>query len=136
MIQPTDFLNSAHAISEHGQSEMDISTGVNRAYYAAFHAANDVVNHMGLPAAPTTVTGGSHEKTFARLIACTPSFAGSADRMRKAQSIGYVARKVLKPNRVHADYNLTSTVVKTVLDDTYEKASKIVAESIALINTP
>lgn len=112
---------------------MDFRTGVNRAYYAAFHAANNVATHMGLPAAPDSVKGGMHDKIYSRLIACTPSFSGSPERMRKAQSIGYVAHKILKPNRVHADYNLDSPMRRALMDDTYDKAFKIVEKSIELI---
>lgn len=134
MIQPTDFLNAADLIRQQGSSEMDFRTGVNRAYYAAYHAANDVVNQMGLPAAPIGIKGGSHEQLFARLIECTPSFAGSSERMLKAKRIGYHARKV-KPNRVLADYTLIEPLVKTVLEDTYEKAALIVELSLSLKNS-
>ena len=132
MIQPTDFLNIAQSLRNNGSSEMDFRTGVNRAYYAAFHAAHQAAEHLDLPAAPAGTTGGSHAKTYARLIACTPSLAGSQERMLKAKTIGYVAQKVLKPNRVHADYNLNDPVEKIVLEDTYEKAALIVQSSHAL----
>ncbi|BBE51153.1 hypothetical protein OYT1_ch1606 [Ferriphaselus amnicola] len=131
MIQPTDFLNAADSIRQQGSTEMDFRTGVNRAYYAAYHAALDAVTRLGLPAAREGIKG-SHEQVYSRLIDCTQSFAGTPDRMRKAQSIGYVARKVLKPNRVHADYNLNDPVEKTVLEDTYAKAALIVGNAKAL----
>lgn len=99
-----DLLLQAKSL-ETSSAEIELRTCVNRAYYAAFHAANDW--HDGLATGGLQGSGafGVHQ----RLINCltTPTVTGPAAMQSRA--IGYMLR-VVKSLRTPADYDLDATV--------------------------
>lgn len=119
-----DLLDYAAALQD-SDEEVELRSCVSRAYYAAYHQANDWHSALGSPGSASGGTG-VHRTLIDRLR--NPTVTGS-DRML-SKKLGYVldAMKVL---RQKADYNLADTVTGLDAQNTVAYAEKVLAEAAA-----
>ncbi len=93
---PQDFLSLAIKLSSSAE-EIERRTGVSRAYYAAFHIADQAKGI--LPELPYQEAGfGSHESVVRRYLADSEN--------KTSVKLGYILRD-MKNRRESADYELT-----------------------------
>lgn len=120
-VTPQDFLSAAQALSAE-TSEIAHRSAISRAYYAAYHAAEQF--HAALPmpgSAPAKVTG-MHETLFHQLT--NPSLKKEHPHWSVSRQIGYKARD-LKPYRVKADYNLDVSLSSSDCEYVLEHTSRL-----------
>lgn len=116
-----DFLSLAKDVLAKQDSEIEIRTAANRAYYSVHHLALAVREKYCLPPA-VNQTGGSHQKLYNALIECSP---GHHADFLKIRQIGYMAIGTLKPYRVRADYHLGQPFSKNDADTVVAKAEEL-----------
>lgn len=128
MTTPSDLLNAAITIKSTMLDETGQRTCINRAYYAVYHAANEIDERLQLsdPAVPVK---GSHQRLFNRLTNCLPS--QSANYL-VAKSLGYSASKLLKPYRQHADYRITDPIPNNMSEEAIAKSALLLAKAATI----
>lgn len=119
-----DLLGQAKSL-ENSSSEVELRTGVNRAYYAAYHSANDWHNNLATGGLPGNMGSGVHQ----RLINCltNPTVAGATGTQSK--SIGYMLL-ALKRSRFQADYVLAATVTEIDATNAVAQAEMLLKKAV------
>ncbi|NMG71854.1 hypothetical protein [Parazoarcus communis] len=121
---PADLLKFAERIIETGFNDEIVNrTAVSRSYYAVYHTALGLADSLTLPPADPNAKG-SHSRLYSQLISCETTHSSEYMKIRQ---IGYMARGVLKPYRVHADYELNK-------DLSGEKCSEAIAKARLLLD--
>lgn len=129
MTKPDDLLDIAYKIQAANNDEVGTRSTINRAYYAAHHAADSVLKHLLLPEAIKNARG-SHERLYNRLMECE-SFR-TKDWMA-VRNIGRTTAMLLKPYRVHADYHLDKPIDPKTATETLAKVSIILAQQKSIV---
>lgn len=128
MTKPDDLLDIAYKIQAAHHEEIGTRSSINRAYYAAYHSANSVVNFLLLPDAIKEAKG-SHQRLYNRLMECE---AFRTKDWIAVRNIGRTATMLLKPYRVHADYHLDKPIAPEAATEMLAKVSTILAKQKAI----
>lgn len=120
-VTPQDFLAAAQAMSA-DSSEMACRSVINRAYYAAFNAANQFHTALPMPGSAPAEPKGMHETLFHQLI--NPTLKKEHPQWSLSRQIGYKVRD-LKPYRVKADYKLSESLSPGDHEYVLEQSSRI-----------
>ena len=105
-VKPRDLFDSARLIRAQQLNEAGCRAAINRAYYAAFHAARSFHSSLPMPGRVGTANG-THEQLIAQLI--SPGVPSDHPKYYDSQSIGYILRDIYKL-RVTSDYYLAEGV--------------------------
>lgn len=119
-VTPEDLLEQARGFSL--SNEPAVRVAVNRAYYAAFHAASQFHERLTLPGYSPPNACGVHETLYHRLV--NPTLKSSDQRYIRSKQIGLIARDIKSKRRL-ADYELKVPVTSDVADYVITQASKI-----------
>lgn len=119
-------------LAAHGADDETVRrTIANRAYYGAYHACRDAVHRLQLPYF-AEVSGGSHAREYKAMEACRAHHCAHPERVR---ALAYRCQRVLRPLRVHADYELVRAFSRDDMDQTLTHARQVTA-GIATISQP
>ena len=118
---PEDFLAVAHTLAM-DNSEMACRSAINRAYYAAYHAADQFHAALPMPGMLPAIAVGVHDTLYHRL--CHPTLAKDHPQRTRSVQVGYKARG-LKPYRTKADYKLAETLGAGDRDHVLEQGARL-----------
>ena len=125
-----DFLTQAKALQGNAANEMEHRTATNRAYYSVFHNALHIKKRLTLPDA-TRQLGGSHARLYCSLEECLPRHSTQHFDVRR---FGIMAKRVLKPYRVNADYDIHILFPKSIMVELNEKAELLMAKTNSIVS--
>ncbi|MDR5882896.1 hypothetical protein [Caballeronia sp. LZ032] len=120
-----EWVECAAALMRHATTEPQYRTVCSRAYYGAFHAANEF--HRRLPA-PGTVgrASGRHDQLIQQL--CNPMIRPNDAKHALSKAIG-LDLITLRNARVRADYHPGENVNHDVAEQSTQLAAKVIRKT-------
>lgn len=122
-----DFLTQAKALQIISANEMEHRTATNRAYYSVYHNALHIKKKLTLPDCQHR---GSHAKLYGSLEKCQSRHSTQFSDIRR---IGIMASRLLKPHRVHADYDTHLFFPKGAMDEVIAKAELLMTITNSIV---
>ena len=125
-VEVVELMTTALSYRASASVESEWRACISRAYYAAFHAADQF--HKALPVQGNTSgrSVGLHELLIEQLT--SPGISSSQPDFLRSKAIGYIL-SALKRTRVTADYQLSDSVDKTDVANALENASRLIEKS-------
>ena len=125
MVTPDELFAAAEKFAAEANDEADYRVAIERAYYAAYHAANEL--EKSFPARSTCKRQGVgvHETLFLVLESPAPTLDYGLSII--SQDIGAQLR-MLRPFRVLATYRIQDSVTITDVEETMAGARDVVDE--------
>lgn len=119
-VTAQQLLEYAQAINSN--DELSQRAAINRAYYAAYHAARLFHGKLSSPGRLPAGPAGVHETLYHQLV--HPTLPQSTDEMAiRSKQIGYKAKDI-RQYRVSADYSLDEPVVASDVEYVIQAAIK------------
>lgn len=124
-VTTKDLIDLAKNKVKSASSEVDIRCVISRAYYAAYHCANNFHNSLLVPGNTTSSVGGVHAKLIDQLT--NPGIPNTDPDNFKSRSIGYIL-KGLRHLRKKADYDLHEQITLNDASTAIADAERLLAK--------
>ncbi|GHC58588.1 hypothetical protein GCM10010096_34650 [Alcaligenes pakistanensis] len=121
-VTPREILGLSERLCASHECEATLRASVSRAYYAAYHTAEDFHHSLDLPGAEPPERRGMHATLIYQLG--NPRITDT--ELKKDSKIHSYILKTLKLARVEADYNLSAKVTLTAAQTQIESAKRLI----------